>query len=178
MVKTLSGKTITLDINGHNTVSDLNNMLQDIEGVPPDTQRIYILGRVWPNSATMDHIGLKGGDTITINLSLKGGSEQDEAIDLHETDQPHNLTTSDRPHNQSCISDEEDSSSDNPITQTHEVDKTDATDRTDDQCPIPPEAYIDPESQIYTSWIQPLRTNGIAVPGEHRRPGRQISTNG
>jgi hypothetical protein len=44
-VKTLTGKTITLEFIKDNTVAELKSRLQDREGIPPDQQRILYGGK-------------------------------------------------------------------------------------------------------------------------------------
>jgi len=72
-VKTLTGKTVSIEVEEGESIEDVKAKISEKEGIPPEQQRLIFGGQQLQDSKTLDDYDVGDDSTLHLVLRLRGG---------------------------------------------------------------------------------------------------------
>mmetsp|Transcript_122522 Transcript_122522/g.354123 ORF Transcript_122522/g.354123 Transcript_122522/m.354123 type:complete len:205 (+) Transcript_122522:108-722(+) len=69
----LTDNTRTLDVDPHESIESIKSKIFDLEGVPPEQQRLVLGGKQWEDGLALKDYDVQEESTLNLMLRLRGG---------------------------------------------------------------------------------------------------------
>jgi ubiquitin len=72
-IRTLTGRNIPINVSLNMTVDKLNQLVYDVDGIPPEQQRFIFAGRQFEDGKLLSYYQVSNGSIVHLVLRLRGG---------------------------------------------------------------------------------------------------------